>query len=270
MAKEEKKKKKKVSSSGMTTKEKMLARKKALESRANGSGFVFPKDGVLRIRIKSPGEGEEIGMEIVQFYLGDKFKSVLSPETFGENCPLMEKYLELKDSSDPDDKELAKKLIPKRRYVVGGLVYADEKGKKVDYEGKDKGILIPRQVYQEIVNMYCDEDEAGDMTDPKNGYDIKITRTGKGQFDTNYSVQNCKSTEIPRELRGDVDLEGIVRSQMKDYDELEDILKQYLNEAPDDEDEDDDDEPKPKKKSKDKDKGKKDKLLKKKKKVSDI
>ena len=53
MIKDKDKKKKKLSSSGMTTKDKMLARKKQLESKGNGSGLVFPKEGTLRMRIKS-------------------------------------------------------------------------------------------------------------------------------------------------------------------------------------------------------------------------
>ena len=33
--------------------------------------------------------------------------------------------------------------------------------------------------------MYAlDEDEAGDMTDPKTGYDIKVIRSGSGKLDT--------------------------------------------------------------------------------------
>lgn len=261
------KKKKEVSTSGMSTKEKMLARKKALEAKGTNSGFIFCKEGVTRIRIKSPGPNEELGIELIQFYLGDKFGSVYSPQTFGEPCPIMEKYLELKDSSDEDDKELAKKLIPKRRYVVGGIVYDDDKGKKVAYDGKDRVILITRQVYQDIINLYLDEDEAGDMTDPKTGYDIKITRSGKGQFDTTYSVMNCKNTVLDKAYAKPVELEKMVRAQIKSYDELEDILKSYLNESDEDED---DDEPRPKKKkvkaSSTKDKN----SLKKKKKVSDI
>ena len=41
----DKKKKKKISSDGLSTKEKMLARKKQLESKGNGNGLVFPKEG---------------------------------------------------------------------------------------------------------------------------------------------------------------------------------------------------------------------------------
>lgn len=241
-----KKKKKKVSSDGLSTKEKMLARKKQLESKGNGNGLVFPKEGILRMRIKSPGDDQELGIEIVQFYLGGNLGGVISPATFDEPCPFMEKYQELKNSKDEDDKELAKTLVPRRRYVIGGPVYADEKGTKFDYEGKDKGVLVPRSVYQDIIDLYLDEDEAGDMTDPRNGYDIKIIRSGSGKLDTTYSARACKPTKLDKKYQGNVDLEGIVRSQIKSYDELEELLAKFLNEDHGGDDEDD----KPKKKTK--------------------
>ena len=36
------------------------------------------------------------------------------------------------NQSATDDQELAKMLVPRRKYVVGGIVYSDEKGTKVD------------------------------------------------------------------------------------------------------------------------------------------
>lgn len=252
MIKDKDKKKKKLSSSGMTTKDKMLARKKQLESKGNGSGLVFPKEGTLRMRIKSPGDDQELGIELIQFYLNKDLGGVISPATFDEPCPFMEKYQELKNSKDPDDQELAKMLVPRRKYVVGGIVYSDEKGTKVDYEGKDKGVLIPRSVYQDIIDLYLDEDEAGDMTDPRTGYDIKIIRSGSGKNDTTYSARACKPTKLDKKYSGNVDLESIVRSQIKDYDELEEILASFLKEGRDSEegrDSDEEDE-KPKKKKK--------------------
>ena len=51
---------------------------------------------------------------------------------------------------------------------------------------------------------------------------------------------------MDKKYQGTIDLEGIVRSQIKSYDELEDLLSQYLNEDHGDDDEDD----KPKKKKK--------------------
>lgn len=241
------KKKKGVSSSGMTTRDKMLARKKQLESKGNGSGLIYPKEGVLRMRMKSPGDDQELGIEVIQFYLSKEMGGIISPATFGEPCPFMEKYEELKNSKDDDDKELAKLLIPRRRYVIGGIIYADEKGTKVDYEGKDKGVLVPRQVYQDITELYLDEDEAGDMTDPINGYDIKIKRSGSGKFDTTYSATQCKPTKLDSKYRGTIDLEGIVRSQIKSYEELEELLDKFLKEDHSVDEEGEEEKPKKKK-----------------------
>lgn len=248
------KEKKKLSTSGTSTRDKMLARKKQLESKSSGSGFIYPKEGTLRMRIKSPGDDQELGMELITFYLGSENGSIVSPATFGDPCPFMEKYEELKNSSDDADKELAKeKFIPRRKYVIGGIIYTDDKGKSVDYDGKDRVVQIPRSVYQDIIDLYLDEDEAGDMTDPINGYDIKIIRTGSGKMDTSYSARSCKPTKLDKKYRGNIDLESIVRAQIKSYDELEQLLKNYLNESTDD---DEDDRPIKKKKSMDKKKKK--------------
>lgn len=246
-----KEKKKKLSSEGTTTREKLLARKKKLAEKGSGNGFIFPKDGTTRIRIVSAGVNEEFGMEVVRFYLGDK--SVYSPATFNEPCPFMEKYDELKSSKDEDDKKLAKKLVPSRRFVIPALIYKDDKGKELDYDSKPRLVMVPSSVYQDIIELYLDEDEAGDMTDPKNGYDIKIERSGTGKFDTSYSVRNCKPTKVDKSLVKPVDLESLVRAQIKSYDDLEEELKEFLNSKGDDFD---DEEEKPKKK-KDKDKKKK-------------
>lgn len=240
MIKNEKKK-----STGSSTREKMLARKKKLEEKGSGNGLIFPKEGTLRMRIKSPGDDQELGMEVVQFYIPG-VGGVISPATFDEPCPFMEKYEELKQSKDEDDKELAKRLIPRRRYVIGGIIYKDDKGNGVDYEGQNRGVLIAGAVYQDIIDLYLDEDEAGDMTDPVTGYDIKITRSGSGKFDTTYSVRQCKPSKLDKKYRSDLDLEKIVRDQIKSYDELEEELNKFLNEAPDDAE---DDAPKKNKKS---------------------
>lgn len=258
MAKEEKKMNK-LSSEGSSVKEKLLARKKKLAEKGTGNGFVFPKNGTTRIRIVSAGANEEFGVEIIRFYLGDH--SVYSPTTFNEPCPFMEKYDELKNSKDEDDKKLAKKLVPSRRFAIAALVYKDDKGKELDYDSKPRLVLVPSSVYQDIIELYLDEDEAGDMTDPKNGYDIKIERSGSGQFDTSYSVRQCKPTKVEKNLLKPVDLEAMVRGQIKGYDELEEELNKFLNNSDDDNEDDDYEKPRKKdkssKKSKDKDKKKK-------------
>lgn len=255
--KEKKSKQSSEKSMGMSTREKMLARKKQFESKSSGGGIIFPKEGTMRLRIHSQGPDEEIGMEVIQFYLGPQ-KGVISAATFDEPCPFMDKYKELKDSKDEDDQNLAGLLAPRRRYIIGGTLYKDEKGKEIDPDNTRKLIQIPRSVYQDIIELFLDEDDWGDMTDVKEGYDIKITRSGKGKNDTSYSVSPCQRKPFPKELQKPLSLEEGVRKRMLTYDEAEDLLREFLNEDHDSEGMDGDDTPVPSKKSK-KDKSKKSK-----------
>lgn len=247
---------KKNTSTGSTTREKMLARKKKMAEKNSSGSLIFPKEGTMRVRLLSQGDDKELGLEIVQFFHPD-LGGIISPATFDEPCPFMEKFKELKGSSDEDDQALAKALTPRRRFLIGGTLYKDEKGKEVDTDNVGKPILIPRSVYQDIIDLYLDEDDWGDMTDPESGYDIKITRSGKGKTDTNYTVSPCPKGKNPKSsFIPEVDLEEIVRSQMLSYEELEEKLSEFLNGANTSEDEDEDDIA-PKKKSKDKKKKKK-------------
>ena len=241
MAKEEKKKK---SASGKTTRERMMERKKALAERSSGGNIIFPKEGTIRVRLVSQGPDKELGLEIIQFY-SQKTGGIISPATFDEPCPFMDKFQELRKSSDEEDQELAKKLTPRRRFLVAGTLYKDEKGKEIDTENVGKPILIPRSVYQDIIDLYLDEDDWGDMTDPEEGYDIKITRTGKGKTDTSYSVSPCPRGKNPNsKYTKEVDLEEIIKASLPSYDELEDKLNEFLNGA----DSDSEEEEAPKKK----------------------
>lgn len=262
MSKEVATTKKKKSSVEMSTRERMIARKKKLAEKGSGNGFIFPKEGTMRVRLVSQGPDKEIGLEIIQFY-DPKLGGIISPASFDEPCPFMDKFKELKSSDDEEDQAIAKMLTPRRRYLVGGTLYKDEKGKEIDPDNVRKAILIPRSVYQDIIDLYLDEDDWGDMTDPNDGYDIKITRSGSGKMDTTYSVTACpkKDKQPLAKYIEEVDLEEMVRKQMLSYDELEDKLNEFLNGA---NTEEEDDEDKPKKKSTDKKKKKKAK------KVSDI
>lgn len=255
-------KKKKKEKEPVSMREKLLKRKKELEKKGNSSGIIFPKEGTIRFRIKDPGPDAELAVEVVQFYLGKNLGGVLSPATFGEPCPFMEKYNELKGSKDEDDLELAKRLQPKKKYLLGIVGYKDEKGKEVDPDKVDKLLMCPKQAYQDIIDLYLDEDEWGDMTSPKNGYDIKLSRTGSGLNGTAYTISPCQKKPLDKKYTKPMDLEEAVRKHIPSYDELEEKLSEFLHE-----DVEDDDDEKPKKKKKKLSDKKKDK---KKKKARDI
>jgi hypothetical protein len=140
----------------------------------------------------------------------------------------MELYNKLSNSKSTDDQDAAKDMRPKKRYLVPHIVYKDEKGKEVDKEVGAKLALLTEQQYNSVLDLYLDP-EQGDFTDPKNGYDIKYKRVGKGQFDTEYSVVPCRPSPLPKEFRKTYDLEKMVRDIIPTYEKSKEIKKLYLS-----------------------------------------
>lgn len=236
-------------------KERMKKKREELASRGKKGSTLNIKEGTTRVRLLPVGPDKDFIAEVTFFYL--KF-GIYSPDTLGKPCPIMEKYQELKKSKDEDDQKIVKKLTPKQAYLMPVVVYEDEKGKRINSEDSGKLMRIPGGLYQSILDLYLDEDEWGDMTDPKNGYDIKITRTGKTMTDTEYSVAPCKNSPLDKAFAKKVfDLDKAVEAVIDPYDEIEEKLEDYLGSNIDD-DEDEDDKKSKKKKDKKKAKAKDD------------
>ena len=205
-------------------------RRKELSSKGGGKfKFVTFKEGTTRIRLLPVPADTEFAVEVTYFYPNQTVGSIISPATFGEPCALMETYERLKNSKKEEDKTAAKLIQPKRRYMVMGCKFQDEKGLNLDTETGAKLMLLTNQVYQDIIDLYLDEEEAGDMTDPIKGYDLKIKRTGSGQFDTEYNVIKCKNTKRPIQFKGQVfNPQEEVRKNTSTYEETQQILEQVL------------------------------------------
>ncbi len=229
-------------------KERLEKKKAELKSKGGQGAIYFQKpDTTVRLRILNMGEEEEFVKEVTQFYLGSEIKGVISPDTFGEPCAIVEAFEELKNSDDDDDKELAGKFPPRKRYLAYCIFYKDLKGKEVDENISPKFILLTSGQYQDILELYLDDDEWGDMTDLEDGYDLKLGRTGSGKTDTEYTVNPCKPTRIPKEYKKVYDLDEEVRKVIPTYEETEKYIAQYLGIDNEDE-EDEDDESKPRRK----------------------
>lgn len=207
---------------------KLLRRKKKLKESSGKGDFIFIKPNTtIRFRPLPVPEDEEFGMEVIQFYLGQEIKGVISPKTVGQPCALYEKWLELKDSEDEDDKNLASKLAPKKRYVVPVIKKKDKLGLEVDTQTGVRMILLAGGAYQQMVDLFLDP-EQGDFTNTLEGYDIKLTRTGSGQFDTKYSTIPCKPSKTPKEYRGVIDLKEMLTKALPTYKETKELLNKFL------------------------------------------
>lgn len=209
---------------------KLLQRQKDLASKGGGK-FLFMtfKEGTTRVRLLPIPEDSEFGVEVTYFFPNKEVGSIISPATFGEPCALMEAFERLKNSKDANDQKAAKLIAPKRRYMVFGYKYKDEKGKEPDMETGAKLILLTNGLYNEIIDLYLDEDEAGDMTDPMKGYDLKIKRVGSGQMDTEYSVRKCNPTKRAIQFKGVVqDHEEAVKKVVATYEKTVEVVEKLL------------------------------------------
>ena len=236
-------------------KERLRKKKEELKTKGGDFDMIFIKEGTIRARLLPVEEDADFVLEVTQFYLGGDIKGVISPSTFDEPCAIMEAYKELKESDDPDDKEMAKGFVPRKKYLSFVIAFEDLKGKTVDKDRTEKLILLTAGLFDKLIDLYLDDDEWGDMMDKEDGYDIKFTRTGTGKTDTEYTLSPCKNTPLKKEFhKRTYDLEEEVRKIMPTYEKTQEYIAMYLGIAGGDTD---DEESKAKTKKKKKKKSKK-------------
>lgn len=165
----------------------------------------------------------------LQFYygIGDK-AGFLAPKQFDKPDPVQELINKLRADESKDSYELAKKLYPKMRFFAAVIVRGEE----------DKGVRIwsfGKTVYQELLNIMLDAD-FGDITDPKRGFDIKVTcekAPGKSFADTavrprpNPSPLHEDSGTIKKWLESIPNVDDLY--QLKSYDEIKRALDEWIN-----------------------------------------
>ena len=96
-------------------------------------------------------------------------------------CPVCQQMDTLRASKSPADNAKAKKLFPKARICAN----------VIDRDAEDKGVQVFRfgkMIYEGLMRVRNNPKLGGRFTDPEQGRDIIITRKGKGQQDTEYSV----------------------------------------------------------------------------------
>lgn len=155
-------------------------------------------------------------------------KTLLSPHTFGRPDPIMEFAKSLMGTDDEDQKKLGKTLMPKRRIYAPVLVRGSE------LEGV-KFWSFGVKVYEQIV-LLMDDPDFGDITDPMDGHDIKITIPKKqaNSFAAPSVLVRPKSTPITDNQKV-LDLLGEMVDISKQwvepsYDELKAILANFADE----------------------------------------
>lgn len=229
-----------------------------------GTSYYNIKDGRNVVRLMPPRkDAESFEREVfVHYGVGKndqdkKGKQIVCPTTHGEDkaCPICEQAKQLfnlsKKKGDKYEKE-AKQINRKKRVYYNvisrdenlddytfkdGKWFKDVEGKEVE-ESPVKVLNTGIGVLQAIFGIIVDP-EYGDITDPEEGLDLIITRSGSG-LDTKYEVKTVRK-ETPIGLdnweEGSTDLSVFARP--KTYKE---ILAMANGETATDTDEEEEDE----------------------------
>jgi len=161
------------------------------------------------------------------YYIGDN-AGILAPNQFGKPDPINDLIRKLYSSGKPDDRQLAKKLQPKMRCYAPVVVRGEE----------DKGVQVwafGKLVYQRMLGFFLDE-EVGDILDPKEGFDLKVSITkqpGKQFNDTTVDPARRPSKlhedakQMETWLNAIPNLDDMYR--LKSTQEIEAVLNNWLN-----------------------------------------
>jgi hypothetical protein len=161
------------------------------------------------------------------YYIGTN-AGILTPKQFGKPDPIDDLIRKLFNSGKPDERVLAKKLLPKMRAYAPVVVRGQE----------DKGVMVwsfGKLVYQQLLSFFVDEDY-GNILDPREGFDLKVVISqapGKQFQDTVVSCKPKSSKLHDDQKIADSWLESVPNLddmyRLKGKDEIEQILNTWLN-----------------------------------------
>lgn len=161
-----------------------------------------------------------------------------SDELVNRTDPIAEFANEARRNKGQEGYEMWKTLYPKRR-TFAPVVVRDEEDQGVRFWGFGKTI------FEELLEKFADPDW-GDLSDPKEGRDIKVTYIPRAQSDTNFpqtkisvSPKKTPLAEDEEQLREFFDSQVRITEvfDVPTEDELEQALEDYLHGDEDDDEE---------------------------------
>lgn len=176
-------------------------KEKEEELKKQGGQFWTPKDGKNKIRIAPPQEGMD------EFFAEGGFHYKVGPEEKSFPCPrlgqerpdcfLCNKTNDL-DKGDEDDKAEAKEIRANKRYIIP-IIDLMDKTEDGEVKGPIQFWLAGSTAFKQVISYFTD-DQYGDISDPDTGYNLTVTKSGKG-MKTEYEVRADKNESLwPKEL----------------------------------------------------------------------
>ena len=189
-----------------------------------------PQPGKQIIRVLPYKHNKDNPFIELFFHFGLNNKTYLSPITFGRPDPIEEFAQKLKTSGNREEYQMARKLEAKMRTFAPVIVRGEET-QGVRFWGFGK------TVYQELLSVIADPDY-GDITDAVSGRDVSVEfitaeESGASFPKTNIRVKPNQTPIVEDKAK----LEALLENQ-KDitelyqelsYEELTDVLNQWLN-----------------------------------------
>ena len=193
-----------------------------------------PEIGEYKVR-GLPWKDAPDGMPFIErwFYYIGSGPGIVAPHQFGKPDPINDLIRKLFGSGKPDDRLLAKKLLPKMRAYMPVIVRGQE----------DKGVQVwafGKPIYQRLLGFFTEED-VGDILDPSQGFDLKVSVThtpgkmfmGKPSLDTvvdparRQSKLSDDATQAKTWLDSVPNLDDMYK--LKSVQEIETLLNNWLN-----------------------------------------
>ena len=193
-----------------------------------------PQPGKTQIRIVPYAHNKDNPFIELFFHYNLNNRSYLSPISFGRPDPIEEFAQKLKGSGSKEDYQLSRKLEAKMRTFAPVIVRGEEK-QGVKFWGFGK------TVYQELLSIIADPDY-GDITDPVNGRDVSVEFISAEESGASFPKTNIRvkpnqtpisdEPEILERVKSQQDIKEIY--QELSYDDLTDVLNEWLNPSEED------------------------------------
>ena len=189
-----------------------------------------PEPGTQQVRIVPYKFNKDNPFIELYFHYDIAKRSYLSPISFGRPDPIEEFATKLKQTGNKDDWRLGRKLDAKMRTFLPVIVRGKE-GEGVKFWGFGK------TVYQELLSFIADPDY-GDITDPMSGRDIAVEFKTAEETGANFPSTSIRVKPNQTPITDDAEqLKGMIENQQKiteiyteqSYDELKEVLDNYLN-----------------------------------------
>ena len=188
-----------------------------------------PQPGKTQIRIVPYALNKDNPFIELFFHYNLNNRSYLSQISFGRPDPIEEFAQKLKASGSKEDYQLSRKLEAKMRTFAPVVVRGEEK-QGVKFWGFGK------TVYQELLSIIADPDY-GDITDPVNGRDVVVEFLSAEETGASFPKTNIRVKPNQTPISDEPDVLELVKDQQDirdiyqelSYDELTEVLNEWLN-----------------------------------------